>query len=53
MKVGELIYILQQLPEDLDVVFPDYREVVKVLRIVDPRLPQKLTDTVILTDEEE
>lgn len=52
MEVGELVYALQQMPEDLEVVFPDYRKVTKVLRVVDPALPRSLTDTVVLTDGE-
>lgn len=50
MTVGELVYALQQMPEDLEVVFPDYCKVVRVLRVVDPTLPKSLTETVVLTD---
>lgn len=53
MTVGELVYALQQMPEDLIVVFPDYCEVTKVLRVVDPTLPKALMETVVITDDEE
>lgn len=53
MTVGELVYALQQMPEHLMVVFPDYREVTKVIRVVDPTLPWSIGDTVVITDDEE
>ena len=51
MKVKELIQALQEMPEDLMVVFPDYCEVTKVLRVVDPTLPKSISETVVITDE--
>jgi len=53
MTVKELIELLQEQPEHLKVVFPDYMEVKRVLRVVDPALPWSIGDTVVLTDEEE
>ena len=51
MTVKELIQALQQMPEHLKVVFPDYCEVAKAVRVVDPALPWSIGDTVVLTDE--
>ncbi len=51
MTVKEVIEALQQMPESLMVVFPDYREVTKVIRVVDPALPWAIGDTVVITDE--
>ena len=51
MTVGELIYALQQHPEDLPVVFPDYLAVARVVRVKDTSLPNNLEDAVIITDE--
>lgn len=53
MKVKELIQALKETPEDLDVVFPDYCLVTRVLRVVDPTLPKRLTETVVITDEDD
>ena len=53
MTVKELIEELQNQPDELEVVFPDYCKVTKVLRVFDPTLPRRLTDTVVLTDAEE
>lgn len=53
MTVKELMEALQQMPENLMVIFPDYYEVTKVLRVVDPALPWSIGDTVVLTDEGE
>lgn len=50
MTVAELIYALQQMPEDLTVVFPDYCKVTRVVRVVDPTLPKSIRETVVLTD---
>lgn len=51
MTVGELIYALQQQPEDLQVVFPDYLTVTRVVRVKDKSLPKNLEDVVTITDE--
>lgn len=51
MTVGELVYALQQQPEDLQVVFPDYLAVTRVVRVKDKSLPKNLEDVVIITDE--
>ena len=53
MTVKELIEELQKQPEHLTVVFPDYMEIKRVMRVVDPSLPWSIGDTVVLTDEEE
>lgn len=50
MTVAELIYALQQMPEKLTVVFPDYCKVTRVVRVVDPTLPKSIQETVVLTD---
>jgi len=52
MTVGELIYALQQQPEDLQVVFPDYLAVTRVVRVKDKSLPKNLEDVVTITDED-
>ena len=52
MTVGELIYALQQQPEDLQVVFPDYLAVTRVVRVKDKSLPKTLEDVVTITDED-
>lgn len=53
MTVKELIEQLQNVPDELEVVFPDYCKVTRVLRVFDPALPKSLVDTVVLTDEGE
>ena len=53
MTVAELIHALKEMPEDLIVVFPDYCEVTRVVRVVDQTLPKSLEETVVLTDERE
>ena len=50
MTVKELREALQQMPENLTVVFPDYCKVKQVLRVIDPALPKSLTETVVITD---
>jgi len=52
MTVGELVYALQQQPEDLQVVFPDYLVVTRVVRVKDKSLPKNLEDVVTITDED-
>lgn len=51
MTVKEMIEALQNMPEDLTVVFPDYCEVTRVVRVVDPTLPKSIQETVVLTDD--
>lgn len=51
MTVKEMIEALQQMPENLMVVFPDYCKVTKIIRVVDPALPRSIGDTVVITDE--
>ena len=51
MTVKEMIEALQQMPENLKVVFPDYYEVTRIVRVKDKSLPKNLEDVVTITDE--
>lgn len=53
MTVKELIQELQQMPENLQVVFPDYQPVRYAVRVIDSTLPKNLEETVVLTDGDE